>query len=268
MKSNVKGYAGTVKAIAEEKFELEESGAAEAEVERAVHDMAKLMSEALVVGYAQMREDVDEALEMMKDGEFVEDDEVPAEVIWYAVEIMANEIRAAKVPAARLWEKTASGTSLLATLNGSVRMEVERMIADELKKVEGDEDEGSRYWSSLGKRARKGVRSFLTKKGYEIVEEDFKFREKKAFRADTIPFVAKNDGDLVFVEVSASTSSADFDEIEAGGMTRVDFEAAAFEFLRVSNLKDASVRFDSICVRFVADDRALIRHHIDCMEVA
>ena len=50
--------------------------------------------------------------------------------------------------------------------------------------------------------------------------------------------------------------------------TRVDFEAAAFEFLRVSNLKDASVRFDSICVRFVADDRALIRHHIDCMEVA
>lgn len=116
--------------------------------------------------------------------------------------------------------------------------------------------------------ARKGVRSFLTKKGYEIVEEDFKFREKKAFRADTIPFVAKDDGDLVFVEVNASDDpTADFDEIEAGGMTRVDFEAAAFEFLRVSNLKDASVRFDSICVRFVADDRALIRHHIDCMEV-
>lgn len=267
--SNVKGYAGTVKAIAEEKFELEESGASEAEVERSVHDMAKLMSEALVVGYAQMRADVDEALEMMKDGEFVEDDEVPAEVIWYAVEIMANEIRAAKVPAARIWEKTASGTSPLATLNGSVRMEVERMIADELKKVEGDEDEGSRYWSSLGKRARKGVRSFLTKNGYEIVEEDFKFREKKAFRADTIPFVAKDDGDLVFVEVNASDDpTVDFDEIEAGGMTRVDFEAAAFEFLRVSNLKDASVRFDSICVRFVDDDRALIRHHIDCMVVA
>lgn len=265
--NNVKGYAGAVKAIAEEKFELEESGASEAEVERAVHDMAKLMSEALVVGYAQMRADVDEALEMMKDGEFVEDDEVPAEVIWCAVEIMANEIRAAKVPAARLWEKTASGTSLLATLNGSVRMEVERMIADELKKVEGDEDEGSRYWSSLGKRARKGARSFLTKKGYEIVEEDFKFREKKAFRADTIPFVAKDGGDLVFVEVSASTSSDDFDEIEAGGMTRGDFEAAAFEYLKVNDLNDASVRFDSICVRFVADDRALIRHHINCMEV-
>lgn len=267
MKSNVKGYAGTVKAIAEEKFELEESGASEAEVERSVHDMAKLMSEALVVGYAQMRADVDEALEMMKDGEFVEDDEVPAEVIWYAVEIMANEIRAAKAPASRLWEKAMSCISLLATLNGSVRMEVERMIADELKKVEGDEDDGSRYWSSLSKRARKGVRSFLTKKGYEIVEEDFKFREKKAFRADTIPFVAKNDGDLVFVEVSASTSSDDFDEIEAGGMTRGDFEAAAFEYLKVNDLNDASVRFDSICVRFVADDRALIRHHINCMEV-
>lgn len=49
--SNVKGYAGTVKAIAEEKFELEESGASEAEVERAVHDMAKLMSEALGEGH-------------------------------------------------------------------------------------------------------------------------------------------------------------------------------------------------------------------------
>ncbi len=72
----------------------------------------------------------------------------------------------------------------------------------------------------------------------------------------------------MFVEVSASTSSDDFDEVEAGGMTRGDFEAAAFEYLKVNDLNDASVRFDSICVRFVADDRALIRHHIDCMEVA
>ncbi len=76
--SNVKGYAGTVKAIAEEKFELEESGASEAEVERAVHDMAKLMSEALVVGYAQMREDVDEALGKLVRGELVEDGGVRA----------------------------------------------------------------------------------------------------------------------------------------------------------------------------------------------
>lgn len=159
--------------------------------------------------------------------------------------------------------------SLLATLNGSVRIEVERMIADELKKVEGDEDEGSRYWSSLGKRARKGVRSFLTKKGYEIVEEDFKFRDEAPFKAYAIPFVAEDDGELVFVEVNASDDpTADFDEIEAGGMTRSEFERAMIAYLEGHEREDSPIRFDSVCVRMTGEEKAVIRHHINCMEVA
>ena len=224
--------------------------------------MAKLMSEALVVGYAQMREDVDEALGKLVRGELVEDGGVPGEVIGYAVEVMAKEIGAAKAPAARLWEKAMSCISLLATLEGSSFRAVAWMIAYELREIEERaEAEGVGYWSEDGKRARKGVKALLERKGYEIVAEDFEFD------GGAVPFVMEDDGYLVFVEVNASDDpTADFDEIEAGGMTRSEFERAMIAYLEGHEREDSPIRFDSVCIRMTGEKKAVIRHHINCME--
>ena len=107
-------------------------------------------------------------------------------------------------------------------------------------------------------RAIEASVSFLTRHGYEILAS----RWQSA--GSSIDIVAKDDGDIVFVDVRANLASEGFREPAA---TREKREAAAAAWLATDGdgLVDASIRFDDIAMMVVSGSRALLRHHINAL---
>lgn len=112
--------------------------------------------------------------------------------------------------------------------------------------------------ADLGRRGEDAATRFLRRRGYEIVERNWKC---PAGEADIIA----RDGDaVVFVEVKTRTS------IEKGlpsdavdQRKRERYEKIAALFLRDFEAVDVPVRFDVVSLLVIGDDRALIRHHIN-----
>lgn len=112
--------------------------------------------------------------------------------------------------------------------------------------------------NDLHERAVKAAIRFCEHRGYEILDEGW----TKEGTAGRIDLVAREDDVLVFIDVTvAEQSDGGFKE---GNLTREQFEMLAALYLGENEPEgDIPVRFDSIDLIVVNDNRALLRHHIN-----
>lgn len=115
----------------------------------------------------------------------------------------------------------------------------------------------------LRAKAVKAAAHFLDRRGYEIVEKDW---ESEGGRE--IDLVAKDGDTMVFVDVRARLG-VDRGMPEGGGeASRERREAAAAAWLSEHGdeaAADMAVRFDDIAMMALGEDRALLRHHVNCL---
>ncbi|MGI6046322.1 MAG: YraN family protein [Eggerthellaceae bacterium] len=112
--------------------------------------------------------------------------------------------------------------------------------------------------TDLGQRGEEAAVRFLQRRGYEILERNWKCRAGEA------DIIAKDGTSLVFVEVK-TRSNIDYGlpSEAVDDKKRSKYERIAMHFLKNFDEVDIPVRFDVISLVVVAKDRALIRHHIN-----
>ncbi len=114
--------------------------------------------------------------------------------------------------------------------------------------------------SNFDERAKQAAAELLRNRGYTVIEEVWKSP------AGTADVIAEGDGTLVFADVQAR-SGADkgfaFEVVGAGERARREMVALAY--LAAHDLPATAVRFDNICLTAFAEDRALIRHHVNAL---
>ena len=109
-----------------------------------------------------------------------------------------------------------------------------------------------------GERARKAAARYLELQGYEVICRDW------PGDAGVVDIVCRDwDGTLVFVDVQVSCGG--FPPTGGEGASRALFEAVALAYLAENECEDTAVRFDSIVVVVVGEDRALLRHHVNAL---
>lgn len=137
-----------------------------------------------------------------------------------------------------------------------------RAAAGETAPREGRKPRGVRN-KELGRRGEEAAARFLVHRGYEILERNW---ECCAGEADII---ARDERVLVFVEVKTrSDSSMGFPAEAVTAKKRERYERIACLYLQDHDLSDMMVRFDVISLVAIAQDRALIRHHINAWSEA
>lgn len=118
--------------------------------------------------------------------------------------------------------------------------------------------------SELKEKAVKAAEKFLEQRGYEVVESNWESEGGSA-----LDLVAKQDGTVVFVDVYARRGIDRGMPEEGGEGSRERREIAAAAWLAEHDdkegLVDLPIRFDSIAMMLVSDNRALLKHHINCL---
>lgn len=110
----------------------------------------------------------------------------------------------------------------------------------------------------LGRRGEDAAARFLVHRGYEILDRNW---ECIAGEAD---IVASDGHALVFVEVKTRSDVTMGLPAEAvTAKKRERYERIACLYLQDHDIADVLVRFDVVSIVAIADDRALIRHHIN-----
>ena len=105
--------------------------------------------------------------------------------------------------------------------------------------------------NDMKEKAMGAVKAFLERKGYEIVDEAWQGPEG----IGGIDLVAVDeDGTLVFVDATVRIGTDGFPEAHRARGLR---EALAATWL-------APVRFDEVAMMVVKENRALLRHHVNC----
>ena len=110
----------------------------------------------------------------------------------------------------------------------------------------------------LGRRGEGAAARFLARRGYEIVERNWKCAAGEA------DIIARDGKWIVFVEVKTRTSvekGLPSDAVDA--KKREKYEKIAALFLSDFDEVDVPVRFDVVSLLVIAPDRALVRHHIN-----
>ena len=112
--------------------------------------------------------------------------------------------------------------------------------------------------AELGRRGEDAAARFLYRHGYEILERNWTCA---AGEADIIA----RDGDwVVFVEVKTRTSiDKGFPSEAVDRRKRSKYEKIAALFLAQYDVVDVPVRFDVVSLVVVAENRAMLRHHIN-----
>ena len=110
---------------------------------------------------------------------------------------------------------------------------------------------------SLQVRAKNAAANFLRKRGYEIVERDWRCSEGGA------DIVAKREGAFVFVDVVSQDGNGPFkadNVVSAEKGSRIE---AACAFLRERGERSGDMRLDTVLVTFFNEDRAILAHWTD-----
>ena len=98
---------------------------------------------------------------------------------------------------------------------------------------------------------------YLTKKGYHILERNFRFERGE------IDIIAVDKEDLVFVEVKARRSKAFGDPEDALTAAKCNqIRKVAEGYLSECNIDDQQCRFDVIAIEY-EEDVPVIRHLVD-----
>lgn len=107
-------------------------------------------------------------------------------------------------------------------------------------------------------KAKKGIRVYLERRGFEIPEEDW------ARGGDVADFIARDEDDLLFVHCQITQNGGE-------GFPEEDADRAALERLAAAYLaehldsEDIRIRFDVVSMLIVGESRALFRHHLNAL---
>lgn len=111
-----------------------------------------------------------------------------------------------------------------------------------------------------GKAGEKIALSFLEKNGYQILDTNYRCR------AGEIDIVARENGDLVLVEVKARKSLAlGYPEQAVGKIKQKKLSQLALWYMEANHLADIKVRFDVVAVTIAgpSPDIRLIKDAFD-----
>ena len=112
--------------------------------------------------------------------------------------------------------------------------------------------------AELGRRGEDAAARYLYKRGYDIVERNW------VCPAGEADIIARDESCLVFVEVKTRTSvEHGFPSEAVDKEKRERYEKIAAFYLQDHDVVDIPFRFDVVSLLTIADDRAMIRHHIN-----
>jgi putative endonuclease len=115
---------------------------------------------------------------------------------------------------------------------------------------------------ALGRRGEEAAARFLYKRGYEIIERNW-----KCF-AGEVDLIARDGDALVFVEVKTrSDASHGFPSEAVTAKKRDKYERIALAYVSNHDLGEMIVRFDVISVVVCGADRALLKHYINAFAI-
>lgn len=110
----------------------------------------------------------------------------------------------------------------------------------------------------LGMRGEEAACRYLIRRGYEILDRNW-----KCFAGEADIVACDEDGALVFVEVKTRTDATKgFPSEAVGPKKRAKYEKIALAYLADYDVVDIVVRFDVISIMVLTPERAMIRHHI------
>ena len=110
----------------------------------------------------------------------------------------------------------------------------------------------------LGRRGEEAAARFLRRRGYQIVERNWKCH------AGEVDIIAKDEECLVFVEVKTRLNEDQGVPEEAvTAEKRKRYERIAAAFLKTYDEVDIQIRFDVIGILVLTPDRAMVRHHVN-----
>lgn len=115
--------------------------------------------------------------------------------------------------------------------------------------------------NELKNRAIQAAEIFVTARGYEILDSE-NGQAEEDLRYD---LVAQDEDTVVFITVKARMGG---DSLPEESTDRKALEAGAAAWLKTHAAEldaDVHIRFDAISMLVIGDDRALVRHHINCL---
>lgn len=113
--------------------------------------------------------------------------------------------------------------------------------------------------NSLHQKGCLAAERFITRKGMNVIDRDFTTDN------GTIDLIAQDeDNTIVFLNVTASAEDKHFPDMD--NTERGVIEVLACEWMTAHNNEvqaDCSLRYDKVDMLIVAQDRAILRHHIN-----
>lgn len=116
--------------------------------------------------------------------------------------------------------------------------------------------------NDLNAKAKQAAESFLSRRGYDILDDGWEDP------SGIVDIVAREGDVLVFAKVTVTRdSSRGFPRERSDEDCRAAREASALAYLTEHDVTDMMVRFDTVSLVVLGGDRALVRHHINCLSV-
>lgn len=116
----------------------------------------------------------------------------------------------------------------------------------------------------LKEKAVRAAGTFLARRGYEVLGTEWKSED-----GGVIDVVARDGDAIVFCDVVARRGLDKGMPGDGGEASRERREIDAARWLGERaddpDLVDVTIRFDSISMLVVGEDRALLRHHVNCL---
>lgn len=112
---------------------------------------------------------------------------------------------------------------------------------------------------NLAERSVEASAKFLTRQGYEVLETNWKCE------VGEIAIIARKNSELCFVEVTTRSNAFAFPREVQCDSKRERLERIAIRYLNTYEETDIKVRFDEIAILVLGEGRALLRHHINCL---
>lgn len=117
--------------------------------------------------------------------------------------------------------------------------------------------------SELKQKAIKAAATFLDCRGYEVIDTEWESED-----GGYIDVVARDEDAIVFCDVQARRGvEKGMPEESLGARERMEVNAAKWLGQHGDDPEnvDVAIRFDSIVMLVIGEDRALLRHHINCL---
>lgn len=119
---------------------------------------------------------------------------------------------------------------------------------------------------NLQERAIEAAKKFITRKGYEVIEASW-----RSENTGSIDLIARDEEMLIFIDVAAheGIDKGMPEENLPAARERMEINAAKWLAQHVDDesFVDVRVRFDTIGMMVLSENRALLRYHINCLGV-